>query len=361
MLFRSDEKVFRKYCYPSKTLSAMIKALLYYRQITQSAEEAEKALRIAVKMADWLIDNSCAKGTPLEYLPPTYWRYAEYQLAKPHIGQIMMIYPMTVGCAYLRVYRATGERRYLDAALRLAETMKRLQLPCGSWILKLYEKDGESVVQNIVVLNETMMKFMTELAEISGDKSFIAMRDKAYSYVLENNLRLWNWDGQFEDVIPKAIYENLTKDGALFVASELFRQGDIARALEIVDWSEDQFVVCSSPNPQIPGYQTFVLPVALEQYHCYSPVDASLGRFIFAFSEAYKYTHDRLYLEKAKALADCVLRNQRPDGSIPTWFCQVDLPDWVNCMIYAAESLQYLARVIETDTGESSGDLKTRQ
>ena len=129
------------------------------------------------------------------------------------------------------------------------------------------------------------------------------------------------------------------------------KQGQVKTALEIVDWSEDQFVVWSDPNPAIgtsmyPGGDKnngMVMPTALEQYNCYWPVDASMSNFISVWTKAYKCTGDNLYLEKARAMADAILRNQRPDRSIPTWFFDIDLPDWLNCMVYSAETLLELA------------------
>lgn len=46
-------------------------------------------------------------------------------------------------------------------------------------------------------------------------------------------------------------------------------------------------------------------------------------------------------------MADSILRNQRPDGSIPTWFFSIDLPDWLNCMVYTAETLLEIAEITE--------------
>jgi len=350
-----DEKVYRKYCYPSKTLSAIIECMLDYVEMTQDEEVRRKAYQIAAKMADWLIENSCPAGSPLEFLPPTYWKYANYENAKRNIGQIMMIYPADAGWSYLRLHRKLGARKYLDAAIRIGETLKKLELPTGSWYLKLYEETGKPCCENVVLLGGRMSNFLITLSEVTNDASYQAMRDRAYRRLIDHNLKLWDWDGQFEDVIPKERYQNLTKDQALFLASNLFRQGDRETALKIVDWSEDQFVVWSDPSPELrkasmytvaQNSASIVLPTALEQYNCYWPVDGSMAAFISAWSNTYRYTGNRVYLEKAKALADAILRNQRPDGSIPTWFFTIDLPDWLNCMIHTSEILLELDETI---------------
>ena len=342
-----DEKIYRKYCYPSKTLSALIDGLLLYSDLTDEPEITEKALAISMKMADWLIDNSCPAGTPLEFLPPTYWKYATYQYARPNIGQIMMIYPTDVGNAYLSVYRRSGAAKYLEAAERNGKTMKKLELPGGSWHLKLYEKDGRPAVDNVVLINRDMVRFFTELGELSGDGSCREMSDRAYRRLLDHNLKLWDWDAQFEDGTPRAMYQNLAHNHALCLATDMFKAGDVKNALRIVDWVEDQFVVWDEPAPgcDVKTYPEWrscagvVTPMVVEQYFCFWPVNGSMGELIDIWRLAYQATGDRLYLEKARAMADSLIRNQRPDGSIPTWFFTTDLPDWLNCTVGTAKFL----------------------
>jgi uncharacterized protein YyaL (SSP411 family) len=67
-----------------------------------------------------------------------------------------------------------------------------------------------------------------------------------------------------------------------------------------------------------------------------------MGDMIGAFAAAYKATGNRLYLEKARALADNVTRHQREDGTIPTYFDSRKGSDWVNCMVYVADRLEAL-------------------
>ena len=342
-----DDKAYRKYCYPSKLLPALVRALRHHAELDGSPAVRDQVTKISTRMADWLIDNSCAPGTPLEYLPPTYWEHTSYKIAKQYVGQIMMIYPMSAGHVYLDAFKFTRDKKYLQAACRLADSMKRLQLPNGSWMLKVRISDGTPVVPNVVVFDRTMHEFLTELAKLSGNREYLKMRDRAMERIWKHNLPLWDWDGQFEDIMPKPQYENLTKDGALFVAEELFKKGDVQTALKLVDWSEDQFVVWSDPAPTHRYAATWRLPAALEQYNCYMPIDASCAQFVFAFCRAYRVTGNELYLEKAKAIADNILRNQRPDGFIPTFFQDSEHLTWLNCMTFSAESLLYLDETLK--------------
>ena len=181
------------------------------------------------------------------------------------------------------------------------------------------------------------------------------MSDRAYRRLIEHNLALWNWDGQFEDVVPREMYQNLTKNHALYVAEELFRKGEVKTALMIVDWCEDQFVVWDEPAPGVelkpnPAWRNLagvITPMVVEQYQCYWPVNGSMAEVVYAWTQAYRATGDQLYLAKAKAMADSIISNQREDGSIPTWYFTTDLPDWLNCSVYTAKCLLELHEEIE--------------
>ena len=123
----------------------------------------------------------------------------------------------------------------------------------------------------------------------------------------------------------------------------LFALGRVADGLECVDWCEDQFTVWSAPLHHM-DYLHWKLPTALEQYDYYTPIDASMADMVRGFSAAFAATGDPLFRAKAKAMADCLVRHQRADGTIPTYFDERGAgSDWVNCMIYSASALEAAA------------------
>ena len=90
------------YCYPAKILSSMIRALVRHTKATYetSPKEAEDALRLARKMADWLIAHSQPADAPLAHFPPTYWGDRR-DVAVKNAGQNMLLYPAHAALAYL--------------------------------------------------------------------------------------------------------------------------------------------------------------------------------------------------------------------------------------------------------------------
>ena len=104
------------YCYPAKILSSMIRALVRYSTggsrscATADAQErvppeADEALRIARKMADWLIAHSQPAEAPLAHFPPTYWGDRR-DVAVKNAGQNMLLYPAHAALAYLDLAEA---------------------------------------------------------------------------------------------------------------------------------------------------------------------------------------------------------------------------------------------------------------
>ena len=341
------------YCYPAKILSSMIRALVRYstggsrcRATTDAQQrvppDAVEALAIARKMADWLIAHSQPADAPLAYFPPTYWGDRR-DVAVKNAGQNMLLYPAHAALAYIDL-SIVARTDHIEAAMNIARTYAKLQGADGTWPLKVREKDGSPVRANRLVPGRYILGLFDNL--VSCDAALAQTRDRAFAYVLDGPVKTWNWDGQFEDMDPMPPYTNLQKGCAVDTAIRLFAQGSIAEGCELVDWCEDQFTVWSDPIHNM-DWRNWKMPTALEQYDYYTPIDASMGDMIGAFAAAYKATGNALYLEKAKALADNITRNQRPDGTIPTYFDSRRGSDWVNCMVYVADRLEALADVME--------------
>ena len=326
------------YCYPAKIMSSMIRALC--RHAKAEPMDADSALSIGRKMADWLMAHSQPANAPLAHFPPTYWGDRR-DVAVKYAGQNMLGYPAHAANAYLDLAEASGIANYRDAALSIARTYVKLQGADGTWPLKVFETDASPVRANRLVPSRYLLGMFDRILAETVDVSFASARDRAFEYVLNGPMKTWNWDAQFEDMDPMPPYRNLQKGVAVDTALRLFSLGRSAEACELVDWCEDQFVVWSDPVHNM-DWRNWKTPTALEQYDYYTPIDASMGDMIGAFAAAHKATGDSLYLEKAKALADNITRHQRADGTIPTYFDSRGGSDWVNCMIYVADRLEAL-------------------
>lgn len=316
--------------YPSKMQSALIRAMLSLAKVVP--EKRGRALNIACRAADYLIEKSQKAGTPLEYFTPTY--EGDGQLSGTYSGMHMLIYPADAGAAFVNLAEATGEAKYLEAAKRIAETYIRLQGADGTWYLKMYEKDGKPVSDNRLVPT-SVINFLETLYVATGDTKYRAAADRAFAFIDNGPLKTWNWEGQFEDIRPaESRYQNLTKHNACDTAIYMLKRfpGDrkrLAQAREIARYAEDQFVVWRQPcradragykRVQTYPYETWTAPVALEQYNCYFPIDGSVAKLIRTWLALWEAEGNPLDLAKAHALGDATVNMQEPSGRVRTYW-----------------------------------------
>ena len=355
--------------YPSKMISALADAMILYAKICP--EDAEKALKVAVKAADYLIGTTPRGEAPLADLPPTYYldfcpdpeKYGivtpNYRAAEARVGTVMMIYPAGAGLMYLKLEKATGDKKYLDEALKIGGYYLKTVEPNGSWYLVRSCKTGEPLTKNYVAPIEAVVPFLAELYSRTGDGRWHDLCDKAVEYVFTTQLSSYNWEAQFEDSMVSANYLNLTHYAPTALASYLTeRRGDrksLDLAKELMRFSEDQFVVWRRPAPWCHGsptsdvpYDTSIwhTPAALEQYRWYVPIDASTSFMALGFLNLYKAGCGELYLAKARALADQLTRMQREDGKIPTHWMNTPESEknfWFNCMLESCRALAIMS------------------
>lgn len=332
------------YCYPSKIIGAVVESMLLYADVA-SDNDGQKAINIAKNAADFLMGISEPEGKPYACFPPTY--YKDYQTlsrgmftrAKEFQGQLMMTYPASVAGIYLSLFDATKDQKYFEAAVKIANTYLKTQLPSGTWHLKVWMDTGEPVNKNVCLPTSQIVLFdrFEKQYQISN---YMAARDRAFQWIMDNPVKTFNWEGQFEDIPPVEEYANLSGSWAIDFASYLFehsaRQKDIVLAEEILRYVEDQFVVWEQPLPKKEYLtETWCNPCVLEQYRYYTPVGAAATRVMLAYQKAYVATGKEMYLDKAKDFANNLTKIQNAQtGQYYTWWDtnpKHQIIGWFNC------------------------------
>lgn len=331
--------------YTSKMVQATITAMLKYAELhgSDQPEKAATAMRIARNAADFLIEISEPADAPLPFLPPTYT--GNRLAARANQEKLMVNICAGVGQTYLNLFEATGESQYQEAAKRIAQTLLTIQLPSGSWPIKMRTDTGEQDTANFGI-PLGIIQFLIRMESFHNDARYAVATSKAWNWILENPLKTFNWEGQFEDVQPsEEAYQLMGMHDPCSVALYLLKHRDedasyLDTALEIIWFVEDQFVVWERPLPYAQRMEpttTWFTPSVLEQYTCYTPIDASVSRVAATFFEAYKATGDELFLLKSRTLADSLVRQQGPDGNIPTGWDTVPPTRirfwWLNCAV----------------------------
>ena len=356
--------------YPSKMISALIEAMLSLSRLCP--EKKEEALKIAVNAADFLVSITPHDDVPLKNLPPTYnlefcpdpdeygIHTANWDNAVWRSGCIMMIYPPAVGSAYIKLYKATGDKKYFNEAINIGNYFLDTVENNGSWYLMRSLEDGKPIGENYIAPIEVVVPFLMALYECTGEDKWKRLADGAVNYVFKTQLSSYNWEGQFEDSLISVSYSNLSHypAGSLLRYIAQYRASepemlDIAK--ELMRFVEDQFVIWKRPYPWkhrtplgIGGYDSSLwhTPAALEQHFWYVPIDASTASVVNDFNAMYKATGDELYLAKAKALANQLTVMQEESGRIPTHWMNTDEARgnfWFNCLFYSCRTLESMS------------------
>ncbi len=367
LLYGVPEPDYPHNAYPAKMIASIIKAMVYYAKIEPN--NAENALKLACRAADYLLSISFDADHPLAYLPPTYsfkgLNVESVNKVAPAAwgcrNTTMMIYPVDAGVGYLTLFDATGDEKYFTAALRIAEYYKANVLPCGSWYLLYDCETGKPLSDNICV-NFNFVNFFHILYEKTKEETWRELELGFYKYICEVCLKPYKWEGQFEDVKVSADYQNLTHFTAgnmiEYISENLANDENmVAEAVDLMRFIEDQFVVWGEFSP-LEAYGSNSIrysPAGLEQYYCYCPIDSSTTSIMKDFIYMYRLKKDRLYLEKAMALGDTITRMQDPDsGMVPTFFMGENCAEgrrnfWINCQIFTAFEMLRLAELTEAE------------
>lgn len=343
------------YRYPAKIWSALIVGAVTYARLQQGTEEAKRAEMIGCIIADYLIKVSYPEKSVWSNFPPTYWgpRIADNRPSS-HMQLVnnLTIMGADAGNAYLDLYDLTGDKKYLHAAKTIAATYKKTQLDNGSWYLLVNYKTGEPVVPNIAIPT-AVINYFHRLSTNYKMEGLDASTEKALSWLMNNPVKTFNWQGQFEDVKPKKPYQNQSREQACDLAVYLFKdKKDIALAENLVRFAEDQFVIWEQPEVRSikpeksdPGYLTknWITPSVQEQYGFWMPVTRSAGIMIDTYWHAYKATGKGIYLAKAKSIANSITIMQKAqNGNYATMFIRTPWNFWLNSVVYPAKVMMTL-------------------
>lgn len=340
------------YRYPAKIFSALIVGSITYARLKPGTDEAENAIELACIVADYLISISYPEGAVWEFFPPTYYG----PRIKNNPGSHMLtttnftLMGADAGNAYLDLYDVTGNEKYLYAAKRIAKTYQKNQMQEGSWPLFVHYETGKPLAENIVIPTSPINYFI-RLKEEYKVKDLDKMTKKAMKWIMENPVKTFNWQGQFEDVKAFPPYQRQSREQACDLAIYIFKnKKDFKLAVELVRFAEDQFVIWENPLPIIienrknkdSGWNSanWITPSVQEQYGFFMPVNRTAAIMIETYWAAYEATRQEIYLAKAKSIANSITLVQKEhDGDYPTMFTKYKMNFWLNNAIYPARTM----------------------
>jgi len=353
------------WAYPAKLIGAIVAGSATYATLTPRPPDADEVLQIGRNAADKLIELSLPKGSLMEYFPQTY-----NNLPNMKSSVIMLVYPAEAAMAYLDFYDVTGRKKYFDAAKRIANTYKKLQLPNGTWYLMMDNDTAKELYPHFMVPT-LIVEFMDRMVQQYGMSEYRSISARAMDWIMNNPLKTYNWAAQFEDAgRPLNLYESFSPAQVLELALYLFDHADertdnITQAQELLRFAEDQFVVWDKPmkytryDSVVPELKTenLIFPCVMEQYTYWVPVNFSSSHLIETYQKAYEVTGRKLYLDKAKDLANTLTVVQKKHfgeySAHLTNYSETFEPRnnvWTNCAVYTARGMNELGKMLNDKT-----------
>jgi maltose/maltodextrin transport system substrate-binding protein len=315
-----------------------------HARLKPGTADAERSVKLAKIVAGYMLGIRFKEGTPWAYFVPTYYGPHSEKATKDHLKPInsFSIMGVDAGHAFLDLYDYSGEARYLEAAKKIADTYLSRQLDNGSWYQFVNHETGEPTAENIVIPT-SVINYFDRLKTGYGVKGLEKSSAKALTWIMENPVKTFDWQGQFEDIYVRPPYHNLSREQACDLAVYLFRNKKNRKlAEELVRFSEDQFVIWEQPmkiayqKPRPGGNsENWITPSVQEQYVFWMPVGRAAGIMLETFWEAYAATKQEIYLAKAKSIANAFTVVQKAhDGDYPTFFTQYPMNRWLNSTVY---------------------------
>jgi hypothetical protein len=356
---KPDPEVFLN-CFASKEMGASIRGMVTFFKIAKDTQEASDALKIAINIADFLIEHSEAEGNPFEYFPPVYWINPEnkikdwhFMVAKMNQDKLMLSEPVRAAFGYLDLYDAINEEKYLDAAIKIARTYVKAQREDGTWPLVVNRHTAEEI-QSKALIPTWILFFFDRLRKQYKITEFGNLSENIFQWIVKHPVKDFHWDSQFEDVKIKEPYYKMAyeqaADTALYLLINYENDNEkIMLAEELLRFVEDQFVVWEKPNE---GWKILEFPGGMNKYPQYS-VDtwmppAVIEQFGFVlvaratavvmrvYAKAYKVTNKEVYLAKARSLANTLVVTQQfhGGGEIPSFPMSSKQITWKNNSVY---------------------------
>lgn len=233
------DSVDRFVSYPAFHHALMIRTFLGYHQYVKD----DRALNEAIKLADWNIAHSTPGDWPYGNMP-----YSTFEEKKPggfrDKGGLMPDKAAIMSLAYLDLYDATKEVRFLQAAEAIGKTLSFRQRANGTWPFRVHPKT-EQVVEDYSSSVIYAVMLFEKLDKINGNQNYQAHRDRTWNWLLNGPIKNKDFRGFYEDIpdtkTNRTNYDCLDTIRYL-LANRTESNGYLEIAVELNQWIEKTFL-----------------------------------------------------------------------------------------------------------------------
>lgn len=267
-------------------------------------------LGMAEKTADFEMEHSTTPDYAWPYMAPSV---VSFKKDGSWEGQDWGLEPdksAYMGYAYLKLYVADGQQKYLDAAQKIASTLSKHQGPAGDWPFRVNAKTGE-VKHGYTCSQLWYVWFFEKLADVTGDRGYLKYRDKAFQWLLDNPIKTNKWTGLYGDIPSnvRSFDQWVAQEAAIYLIDHRNENSSYVKTAKgILDWLNRFLVVDYGFFPRVPGIvEQSSYKVVLTHHEL---------RLAETYAKLWEATGDAKYKDLAVQIANSVTWNLMSDGKM---------------------------------------------
>jgi rhamnogalacturonyl hydrolase YesR len=295
--------------YPALHHAGMIMAFVNYWKHSGN----NQALEEAIKLADWNFKQS----TPAEWAYGNM-PYSTFEERKPggfrDKSGVMPDKGAIMALAYLELYEASKEQRFLEFAEAIAHTLCERQRANGTWPFRV-DPQTEEVIEEYTSSVIYAITLFEKLDTLHGKNFYKPYRDKTWSWLLNGPIKTKEFRGFYED-IPESTEGRTNADCIYLIRYLLAKRTDsngyLELALELNAWIEATFM------DKIEGFEP--AEGIREQLQCNVVMGVHSVNWASMLYELGEASGNEEMKERALQTANYVTYYLQPDNRIVTGF-----------------------------------------
>jgi uncharacterized protein YyaL (SSP411 family) len=304
---RSDREV----AFPGRQHGYFIHTFLLYHKQTGDAQWLQRAR----DLSDWNLKHLSPADATYANIPWSTFSEgkpggsADKESTEPDKAAF-------IGIAFIELFEATKDQKYLDASTAIAQTLVKNQKEDGSWPFRVMAQDGK-VVQELGGAPVSYVQLFEELQRHHPSGDFKSAHEKALKLMIERNIEKDLWGTYHEDVGNKKP-DAYSAEPMCFTAAYLFRHGKehpeyIEMGKRVIARMEGK-LVHTSGHPAAPA------PAVSEQAGFEHMMPGHTARYCMALAQLYAATGDKQAHDKAVSGINALTYMQSDAGLFRTFF-----------------------------------------